>query len=389
MFRSTLLVSLLLSAGFSTAQTLAPKDVDLVAPDGTKLRATFFAAAKPGPGVLLMHMCNTVRKSWEPVAKGLSETGINALTIDNRGFGESGGPRFEGASPQVLEQLNEKWPGDFDAAYQFLLAQPGVDKERIGTGGGSCGVNNALKLAQRHPSDVKVLVLLSGEPDVTGINHVAHHPELPIFTAGAADDEYNPATLQLMQWLSDLSGNPRTKFVGFPDGGHGTEIFGPHPELVRQIVAFYVDTLITSPVNLKAPVTPRKTQASDFWAMANEPGGPARAVQLFHDARKRDRTAFVFPEFLMNLMGYSHLQAGDTEGAITLFKLNTEAYPASANAEDSLSDGYLAAGQKDLAMSAEEKCVDLLPADTANAEFKATLGKHAQEKIARLKAENK
>jgi hypothetical protein len=57
MFRLTLLVSLLLSAGFAAAQTLAPKDVDLVAPDGTKLRATFFAAAKPGPGVLLMHMC--------------------------------------------------------------------------------------------------------------------------------------------------------------------------------------------------------------------------------------------------------------------------------------------------------------------------------------------
>jgi hypothetical protein len=40
-------------------------------------------------------------------------------------------------------------------------------------------------------------------------------------------------------------------------------------------------------------------------------------------------------------------------------------------------------------MAAEEKCVELLPADTANAEFKATLGKHAQEKIAKLKAENK
>jgi len=388
MFRSTLLVSLLLSAGFAAAQTLAPKNVDLVAPDGTKLRATFYAAAKPGPGVLLMHMCNTVRKSWEPVAKGLSEAGINALTIDNRGFGESGGSRFEGASPEVLDQLNEKWPGDFDAAYQFLLAQPGVDKERIGAGGGSCGVNNALKLAERHSSDVKVLVLLSGAPALTEINHLAHHPELPILTAGAADDEYDPSTLQLMQWLSDLSGNPRTKFVGFPDGGHGTEIFGPHPELVRQIVAFYVDTLITSPVNLKAPVTPRKTQASDFWAMANEPGGAARAERLFHDVRKRDR-AFVFPEFLMNLLGYSHLQAGDTEDAITLFKLNTEAYPASANAEDSLSDGYLAAGQKDLAIAAEEKCVELLPADTANAEFKAALGKHAQEKLAKLKAENK
>ena len=120
-------------------------------------------------------------------------------------------------------------------------------------------MNNALKLAQHHPSDVKVLVLLSGEPDVTGINYLAQHPELPIFTAGAADDEYNPATLRLMQWLSDLSANPRTKFVGFPNGGHGTEIFGPHPELVRQIVAFYVDTLITSPVNLSAGDSAKNT----------------------------------------------------------------------------------------------------------------------------------
>src|SRR5271163_2158777 len=147
MFRSTFLIVLLLSAGVTSAQAPAPRDVDIVSPDGTKLRATFFAAAKPGPGVLLMHMCNTVRKSWEPVARGLSEAGINALTIDNRGFGESGGPRFEGASPEVSQRLNDKWPEDFDAAYRFLSEQPGVDKARLGAGGGSCGVNNALKLA--------------------------------------------------------------------------------------------------------------------------------------------------------------------------------------------------------------------------------------------------
>jgi len=62
-----------------------------------------------------------------------------------------------------------------------------------------------------------------------------------------------------------------------------------------------------------------------------------------------------------------------------LFKLNTEANPASANAEDSLSDGYLAVGKNDLALAAEEKCLELLPADN-DAQFKAELEKHAQEK---------
>jgi len=393
MFRSTLLLSIysilfsiFLGAGVAASQTPTPKDVDILAPDGTKLRATFFSAGKPGPGVLLLHMCNTTRKSWEPVAKGLSEAGINALTIDNRGFGESGGPRYEGGAPEVQNELGEKWPGDFGAAYEFLTAQTGVDTGRIAAGGGSCGVGNAIKLAERHP-DLKALVLLAGGSDLAGFNYVFQHPQLPIFTAAAADDQYIAAPPQLMQWFSELSGNPRNKFVGFPSGRHGTEIFGPHPELVRQIVAFYVETLITSPVNLKAPVTQRKTAASEFWTMANEPGGAARAIQFFHDVHKRETATVVFAEFPLNLLAYARLQAGDTKDAVELFKLNAEAYPASANAEDSLSDGYLAAGEKKLALAAEEKCVQLLPADANDADFKVALGKHAQEKIDKLKSE--
>src|SRR5215469_790343 len=251
--RFFLLFSLLAFTSLASAQTSSRKDVYISAPDGIRLRASFFSAGKPGPGVILLHMCNTTRRSWEPVAVRLSGEGINALTIDNRGFGESGGPRFEGASPDVLKQLNEEWPADFEAAYRFLVSQPGVDKTRIALGGGSCGVTNAMKLAEAHP-DIKALVLLAGSTDIAGINYIAQHPERPIFTAAAADDEYNPATIDLMRWFSDLSGHPRTKFSGFKEGRHGTEIFGPHPELVDQIVAFLVDVLVTSPVDLKKPV---------------------------------------------------------------------------------------------------------------------------------------
>lgn len=388
MLRSILLLLLLLSPVLAYSQGPSSKDVDITAPDGIKLRATFFSAVKPGPGVLLLHMCNTVRKSWEPVATEFSEKGINALTIDNRGFGESGGPRFEGASQDVMKQLNEKWPADFEAAYDFLVAQPGVDKARVAVGGGSCGVNNAMKLAEQHP-DFKALVLLAGGMDLDGINYIAQHPQRPIFTAAAADDEYNPATLELMQWFSELSGNPRTKFSGFKDGRHGTEIFGPHPELVHQIVAFLVDTLVTSPVDLKAPVTQRETPASEFFALLNQPGGASKGATVFREARKRDPNAVVFPEYPVNLLGYAKLQAGEKQDAIEVFKLNTEAYPASANAQDSLSDGYLAAGQNDLALAAEQKCLELLPADKNDAQFRAQLEEHAKEKIAKLKSEQK
>jgi alpha-beta hydrolase superfamily lysophospholipase len=66
-----------------------PRVVELKASDGTLLKATFFPAAKPGPGVLLFHQSNRTRTSWDDVARQLAAPGISALTIDERCYGES------------------------------------------------------------------------------------------------------------------------------------------------------------------------------------------------------------------------------------------------------------------------------------------------------------
>src|SRR6202035_5634693 len=72
----------------------AEKVVDLTASDGVKLKASYFAAAKPGPGVLLLHQCNRQRKIWDGLAQQLAAAGINVLTLDYRGYGDSDGDRF-------------------------------------------------------------------------------------------------------------------------------------------------------------------------------------------------------------------------------------------------------------------------------------------------------
>jgi alpha-beta hydrolase superfamily lysophospholipase len=73
----------------------ASRAVELKASDGTLLKGTFFAAAKPGPGVLLLHQINRTRKSWDEVAAQLAAAGINTLTLDTRGHGESGPTPYE------------------------------------------------------------------------------------------------------------------------------------------------------------------------------------------------------------------------------------------------------------------------------------------------------
>ena len=287
--------------------------------------------------------------------------------------------------PTCGQQLNDKWPADFDAAFAWLVAQPGVDKSRIGAGGGSCGVNNAVKLASRHP-EVRSLVLLAGGTDSAGVKYLEEHSWVPVFSAAAADDQFDKAAPQLMRWFAELSGNPRNRFVGFKDGRHGTEIFGPHPELPRDIVAWFVDTLVKTPADPAARFTPKKTVISEFWAAAGKRDGAANAARLFREARQRDPLAFVFPEFMVNQLAYTRLQEGARDDAVELFKLNVEAYPTSANAQDSLADGYEARGQNDLALAAAQKCLDLLPGDTIDDQFKATLRQAAEQRIAKLKS---
>jgi predicted alpha/beta hydrolase len=114
----------------------AERAVDLMAADGAKLKATYFAAAKPGPGVLLLHQCNRQRKIWDGLAQQLAAAGVNVLTLDYRGYGESSGDRFDKLPPQEAAQIQaEKWHGDIDTAFQYLVSQPGVTRDVIGVGG--------------------------------------------------------------------------------------------------------------------------------------------------------------------------------------------------------------------------------------------------------------
>src|ERR1700724_3665983 len=95
-----LLVASLLSLGARAQQVPAPRFIDLKASDGITLKATYFAAAKSGPGVLLLHQCNRQRRVWDDLAGQLAAAGINVLTFDLRGFGESGGSAFDKLTPQ-------------------------------------------------------------------------------------------------------------------------------------------------------------------------------------------------------------------------------------------------------------------------------------------------
>ena len=362
----------------------AERAVDLTAPDGAKLKATYYAAGKPGPGVLLLHQCNRDRKVWDGLAQQLSAAGINVLTLDYRGFGESAGVPHDKATPQELNDEQAKWPRDIDAAYEYLVSQPGVERDAIGVGGASCGVNNSIQTAIRHP-EVRSLVLLSGNTNYDGRQLLRHDTKMPVFLAYADDDEFKPTIVEV-QWLYEITADPDKKLVSYTKGGHGADIFRVHPELMTAVTDWYVTTLIKTPG--KAPAASDPVTMSPEVHVLNtidQPGGAAKVQAQLEQARQRDPKANLFDQATVNFMGYEHMQAGDMKGAIEILKLNAYAYPNSPNVYDSLGDAYLATGEGDLARQNSKKALALLSSDTAdNQQLKDAIRASAEGKLKQL-----
>jgi dienelactone hydrolase len=379
--RAIPLFLLALIATVASAST-AERVVDLTATDGTKLKGTYFSAGKPGPGVLLLHQCNRQRKVWDSLSQQLAARGINVFTFDYRGFGESGGVPEAKLTGAEIGAQRAKWTGDIDVAYQYLVSQNGVNKEMIGVGGASCGVDNSVQTAIRHP-EVKSLVLLSGPTDRKGREFLRNSTVAPEFFAAADDDEF-PGTVVTMEWYYNITGNSGKTWVHETTGGHGADMFKAHPELMKQITDWYVTTLLKTPGHApasKVAFTPSPEVIA--LSLMDQPGGPAKVSAMVDEARQKDPKANLFDEATVNLIGYELIQSGDNQGALEIMKLNEKAYPNSPNVYDSLADAYVALGQKEQARQASQKALELLASDTAETQQRRDAIKASAE--ARLK----
>lgn len=218
----TATAALIFAAGLS-AET-QKKDAVIKAADGVDLKVTYFSPGKPGPAMLLLHQCNMDRHAWDGLAKDLADAGFHVVTLDYRGYGESGGDRAQ----------REKWPGDVDAAYAYLLAQKGVDKTHVAAGGASCGVTQSSDLATRH-HEVKALMLLSGQPSEAAKAYLLATPAIPVF--GAASEGDTGAAKGIKEAV-ESSKNPHTTLKIYSGTEHGVPMFAKNAELEPMIVGW-------------------------------------------------------------------------------------------------------------------------------------------------------
>jgi hypothetical protein len=112
--------------------------------------------------------------------------------------------------------------------------------------------------------------------------------------------------------------------------------------------------------------------------------GWAAAEHALSETALRSPDAAVLSERSLNNVGYG-LLASHAADAVAVFEWSAARYPKSANAQDSLAQAYIAAGNKDGARRASEKTLALLEGEALlSPEVKAKLTQSARDRIARL-----
>lgn len=218
------------SAGFSAE--VQKTDVDIKAPDGANLKGTYFSAGHPGPAILLLHQCNMDRHAWDGLAADLAKNGFHVLTVDFRGFGESAGSKS--TDPDTRAANRKKWPGDVDAAYDYLTKQSGVEPARIAAGGASCGVTQSSDLVERH-HEIRALMILSGQASDAAKAYIASNSSLAVF--GAASEGDTGAAKGIREAEGE-SKNPKSVVKIYAGTEHGVPMFSKNAELEPMIVAW-------------------------------------------------------------------------------------------------------------------------------------------------------
>jgi len=152
-----------------------------------------------------------------------------------RGHGESdGGPDgFRGFS----DEAHQKSIMDVRAAVDFQISE---GHSKIFLAGASIGANLAL-LELSESGLISSAVLLSAGLNYRGVETLPLagrvRPEQGVFFVAAKDDRVKGADEMAQNLYDGSSGLKEIKI--FESGGHGTDLFGAHPDLMDEIIRWF------------------------------------------------------------------------------------------------------------------------------------------------------
>jgi dienelactone hydrolase len=359
--------------------------------------------------------------------RGIAENAVFCELLASHGFvvatTHSFGPSAVTTEPSAAAL--ETFVGDMEFVIAALRDMEFVDPDRVGVFGYRAGGLAALLLGMRNhnvdavlgleavSSDQELLDLASANPFYSETHLTA--PTLQAY--GVTDDGRGRAFLAPFKYTPGYAltfeHGPAVSFttyrvIGSLFGEPAPEEDAPDPASYGAICAYALnffdghlngrqealEFLAAGPSDHgmdPAGVTLTKMLAgqrpptqNEFMAILQD-GLVDTAVAIHEKFSVEEPDLVLFPEAQMNMMGYRYLQRGMVGEALSILKMNAEAYPRSANCWDSLTEAYIAAGDNDHALECVDMVIQVLPEDTnISEEFRQTLQANAERYKAML-----
>jgi len=137
--------------------------------------------------------------------------------------------------------------------------------------------------------------------------------------------------------------------------------------MMRLRQAFALTILVGAAANiLSAPIDAPEAEVLGHLSAAFATQDPTRITFAYRAMGDYAKPAAHVVESTVNAMGYELLEQGEIEAAIRVFDLNTQSFPMSANAWDSLAEAIMTKGDHETAIRYYRLSLKLGP-DTGNA----------------------
>ncbi len=210
--------------------------VDIKTTDGITIKGMLYLPcdiSEKLPGVVFSHMAMNSKESWDGFARKIVKKGYIALSIDFRGYGESGGDK------DILNMYN-----DVLAGANYLANFGKVDRHNIAAVGASMGGMSAV-IAAAKSEVIKSVVTISSPPYWEGLEaakFIGSISPRPVLVIAGSDDGH--LSLRAARILFLAAKEPR-EWLKIDTNRHGTDIFATMKsnELENAIIMFLNRTI--------------------------------------------------------------------------------------------------------------------------------------------------
>lgn len=224
--------------------------VVLTTSDGYKITGQLiYPNKKTTAGVVLLHIYNSNKESWNSLIPYLTEKGITTLAIDMRGHGESRfGPNDRDESIMVEKRdsaLFNQMHMDAEAAVKYLVQKAGIDPKRIGLIGASVGCSVAIHTVSNGAVNIGAVIVMTPGKDylrVPTMIHLKKWSKTPILILSSKEEASNGAD-SIYQTLIEQEAPVEIRLFDEKDI-HGTYMFGRVKEIEKLIADWMAKKLL-------------------------------------------------------------------------------------------------------------------------------------------------